>query len=412
MNATRKINDVSICGDKLNDLTTSSILYVDDIILCPKYYQVQLCCDNSITNYAVGWSETYTPSTLVKGDVFSDVYGNCWKVYDYLSGSTGYETIVLPPPGDLQTYSNCTECTNVNGCFYKIVQCCDSTSQLVVSGSSAYSGSGGTVSLTVRGTPKGNVDTCVTITEVRVNVEDPTYMYTISAGTTYATCADCTDDYTLCIWEVMDCCTQTVAGVFSGQVSGNTVFVDTNGDCWEKIGQFPDTGATITLTMTNDYDSCDTCLHDNGGCNWAAERCCYETIRCEISDLVIVNAPFSSYSGGVWRDDTNNTCYRLVEYTGGTTFDFKGDSFYSDCCQCLNQGNTDCGGNLLVACCNDPGQTKVIAGEVDLAIGDVIVIGGICYEIIECGDFAIDSVRECGFVYGICDDCTPNWSSC
>jgi hypothetical protein len=75
------------------------------------YYRLLLCCD-SATEGIVGYS-----GTLSVGDVITDTDNNCWLVTD---STTGTPTVTF---GNY-IGTDCQECINEFGCFWR-VDCCE-----------------------------------------------------------------------------------------------------------------------------------------------------------------------------------------------------------------------------------------------------------------------------------------------
>ena len=402
MNAVARLNDIN-CSSilEVNDIPKPGILQIDDILLCTRYYELSSCCITGLTDpYYVYWEPTYTPSSLNFGDVFTDPFGNCWKVSGFLSGATG--TQVYPSEITPTIYSSCTQCTNTNGCFYLLTECCTS-GPLEVNMSSSFTGSGATtiaVYVTIKGV---TYDLCATIGDLMLSNGG---QFPATGGTSYAGCNECTNNGELCRFEVNDCCTEIDTAVISGFTSGNTVVSDSNGKCWSLMGAgLPDSGLTVTQTVSTFYNSCYDCLSYNDLCLWTAEPCCYDNGNCTGSTDT-VQLPYFTSPGNVWSDGSGK-CWKMVESLTAGTASVTLQSSHSDCCTCLQTNNSyaNCVGNFLCQCCYDTNIIETIAGEVDLAIGNVVVINGYCYEIIDCWDKQITAYRDCTVVFPDCDQC-------
>ena len=273
-NLAKKVNDI-LCGNtrEVNTILSAAISKINDNVFCnTEYYLLSSCCGAGPNNdYYVIWdSLNYTPSALTIGDIFTNDDSDCFRVTGY---TTSNDVTLLPNPYEIfkpenvtpTIYTGCTDCINdSNPCKYDVLFCCTGLGGTVTG---SFSGSGETItSLTVNN--KGNKQTCVTI-------KNPSLSNPIgpaTGGTIYDTCEQCTSGGTNCFYEVYYCCDDSITGINQGWLTGNTTFVDPNGDCYTSAGTFANGPAT--LTGTTGYTDCTDCITNENPCLYNVSRCC------------------------------------------------------------------------------------------------------------------------------------------
>ena len=273
-NLAKKVNDI-LCGNtrEVNTILSAAISKINDNVFCnTEYYLLSSCCDAGPNNdYYVIWdSLNYTPSALTIGNIFTTDNGDCFRVTGY---TTSNDVTLLPNPYEIQKpenvtptiYTGCTDCINdSNPCNYVVEFCCTG---IVGTVSGSFSGSGETItSLTVNN--KGIKQTCATIKYPFLGGGG----VPATGGTIYDTCEQCTSGGTNCFYEVYYCCDDSITGINQGWLTGNTTFVDPNGDCYTDAGNLANGPAT--LTGTTSYTDCTDCITNQNPCLYNVTRCC------------------------------------------------------------------------------------------------------------------------------------------
>jgi hypothetical protein len=404
-NLAKKVNNV-LCGDlrRVNDLIKPVISKINDNIFCDtNYYLLSSCCGAGIADdLFVEWNSgsIYTPSALTIGDVFVGGDGACYRVTGY---STSYDISILPLPINVGTesftptiYTGCTDCINdSHPCSYEFTFCCTGEVSAI---SGPFSGSGGTVSLMTVNIRGNNVESCGTIGAPVLGFDS----FPATGGTVYSTCEQCTSGGTKCFYEVYYCCYNTVTAINQGWMTGNTTFVDSNGDCYASTNT-PVNGPA-TLTGTTSYANCADCLGHENPCLYFVTRCCDG-----VTGVVSLPGDYSYYFGQAFVD-TNGDCWSIDNRSDPATPDvvWDGNPFYNTCCDCINDnhyGGTNCG-TWEATCCYDPlVRPLCIPKYANLSTGDVITIFGICYEITASGCSGVTAFWDCHNIYADCELC-------
>lgn len=398
-NLAKKVNNI-LCGNtrEINTILSAAISKINDNVFCnTEYYLLSSCCDaGPNNNYFVRWdSITYTPSALTIGNIFTDANGNCFRVTGY---TTSNDVTLLPNPYEITPpenvtptiYTGCTDCINdSNPCKYDVLFCCTGLGGTV---SGSFSGSGETItSLTV--SIKGNdIQTCAKIKTPVLNVPDGP----ATGGTIYDTCEQCTSGGTNCFYGVYYCCDDSITGINQGWLTGNTTFVDPNGDCYTYNGN-PVNGPA-TLTGTTSYTDCTDCITNENPCLYNVTRCCDGTAGIT-SYIGVLNI------GEAFVDDSGN-CWGVDSKTNSGTVDVTYSTQFSSCCDCISYypEGTGCDPFWEVLCCFDSSSKFCIPKYFGTNIGDFIQINGVCYEIIgQCG--SLTEFWDCNGIFVSCDGC-------
>ena len=398
-NLAKKVNNI-LCGNtrEVNTILSAAISKINDNVFCnTEYYLLSSCCDAGPNNdYYVIWdSITYTPSALTIGNIFTTDNGDCFRVTGY---TTSNDVTLLPNPVEIfkpanvtpTIYTGCTDCINdSNPCKYDVLFCCTGLGGTV---SGSFSGSGETItSLTV--SIKGNdIQTCAKIKTPVLNVPDGP----ATGGTIYDTCEQCTSGGTNCFYGVYYCCDDSITGINQGWLTGNTTFVDPNGDCYTYNGN-PVNGPA-TLTGTTSYTDCTDCITNENPCLYNVTRCCDGTAGIT-SYIGVLNI------GEAFVDDSGN-CWGVDSKTNSGTVDVTYSTQFSSCCDCISYypEGTGCDPFWEVLCCFDSSSKFCIPKYFGTNIGDFIQINGVCYEIIgQCG--SLTEFWDCNGIFVSCDGC-------
>ena len=399
-NLAKKVNDI-LCGNtrEVNTILSAAISKINDNVFCnTEYYLLSSCCGAGPNNdYYVIWdSLNYTPSALTIGNIFTTDTSNCFRVTGY---TTSNDVTLLPNPYEIfkpenvtpTIYTGCTDCINdSNPCKYDVEFCCTG---LVGTVTGSFSGSGETItSLTVNS--KGNKQTCATIKNP--SLDGP--IGPATGGTIYDTCEQCTSGGTNCFYEVYYCCDSSITGINQGWLTGNTTFVDPNGDCYTDAGNLANGPAT--LTGTTSYTDCVDCTTNENTCLYNVIRCCDGTTG------------IMSYNGevtiGTAFVDPFADCWVVDSITNSGTVDVTYSTQFSSCCDCMNYYPEGNGCEFWeVSCCLHSSSKFCVPKYLGTNIGDFIQINGICYEITApCG--SLDETSDCNGIFVSCNDCASS----
>ena len=400
-NLAKKVNDI-LCGNtrEVNTILSAAISKINDNVFCnTEYYLLSSCCDAGPNNdYYVIWdSLNYTPSALTIGNIFTTDNGDCFRVTGY---TTSNDVTLLPNPYEIQKpenvtptiYTGCTDCINdSNPCNYVVEFCCTG---IVGTVSGSFSGSGETItSLTVNN--KGIKQTCATIKYPFLGGGG----VPATGGTIYDTCEQCTSGGTNCFYEVYYCCDDSITGINQGWLTGNTTFVDPNGDCYTDAGNLANGPAT--LTGTTSYTDCTDCITNQNPCLYNVTRCCDGT-----TGIMSYNGALNI--GTACVDSTNVDCWVVDSKTNSGTANITYVTPFNSCCDCVNANPYGQSCEFWeVSCCFDSESKFCVPKYLGTNIGDFIQINGICYEIIgQCG--SLDETSDCNGIFVSCNDCASN----
>ena len=400
-NLAKKVNDI-LCGNtrEVNTILSAAISKINDNVFCnTEYYLLSSCCDAGPNNdYYVIWdSLNYTPSALTIGNIFTTDDGNCFRVTGY---TTSNDVTLLPNPYEIfkpenvtpTIYTECTDCINdSNPCKYDVEFCCTG---LVGTVTGSFSGSGETItSLTVN--DKGNKQTCATIKNP--SLDGP--IGPATGGTIYDTCEQCTSGGTNCFYEVYYCCDDSITGINQGWLTGNTTFVDPNGDCYTSAGTF--VNGPATLTGTTSYTDCTDCITNENPCLYNVIRCC--------DGITGIVSYIGSLNIGSAFVDSNGDCWGVDSKTNSGTVDVTYSTEFSSCCDCMNYYPNGNGcENRIVECCYDNSVTLCIPKYPGTNTGDIIKINTICYVITGQSCLVIDELGDCDGRFDTCNDCASS----
>ena len=397
-NLAKKVNDI-LCGNtrEVNTILSAAISKINDNVFCnTEYYLLSSCCGAGPNNdYYVIWdSLSYTPSALTIGNVFTTDDGDCFRVTGY---TTSNDVTLLPNPYEIfkpenvtpTIYTGCTDCINdSNPCKYEVLFCCTGLGGAVTG---SFSGSGETITqltINIKGT---NIQTCATIKNPALGSQSPA-----TGGTIYDTCEQCTSGGTNCFYDVLYCCDDSITGINQGWLTGNTTFVDPNGDCYTSAGTLANGPAT--LTGTTSYTGCTDCITNENPCLYNVTRCCDGTTG--------ITSYIGSLNIGEAFVDPFADCWVVDSKTNSGTVDVTYSTPFSSCCDCMNsypEGN-GCE-TWIVECCYDDTITLCIPKYPGTNIGDIIKINTICYEIIGQNCPVIDEFWDCDDIFESCDGC-------
>lgn len=400
-NLSKKVNDI-LCGNtrEVNTILSAAISKINDNVFCnTEYYLLSSCCDAGPNNdYYVIWdSITYTPSALTIGNIFTDANGNCFRVTGY---TTSNDVTLLPNPYEIPPpenviptiYTGCTDCINdSNPCKYDVLFCCTGLGGTV---SGSFSGSGETITSLTVSIKGNNIQTCAKIKTPVLNIPDGP----ATGGTIYDTCEQCTSGGTNCFYEVYYCCDDSITGINQGWLTGNTTFVDPNGDCYTSTGNLANGPAT--LTGTTSYTDCTDCITNENPCLYNVTRCCDGT------------AGITSYIGnlnlGSAFVDNIADCWVVDSKTNSGTVDVTYSTEFFSCCDCMNSYPEGNGCQFWdVLCCFDSSSKFCIPKYPGTNIGDFIKINTVCYEIIgQCA--SLTEFWDCDGRFKSCFDCASN----
>ena len=400
-NLAKKVNDI-LCGNtrEVNTILSAAISKINDNVFCnTEYYLLSSCCDvdPSFDFYVIWDSLNYTPSALTIGNIFTTDNGDCFRVTGY---TTSNDVTLLPNPYEIQKpenvtptiYTGCTDCINdSNPCKYEVLFCCTG----IVDGvSGSFSGSGETITSLTVSIKGNNIQTCAKIKNpILGSVSVPA-----TGGTIYDTCEQCTSGGTNCFYEVYYCCDNTITGINQGWLTGNTTFVDPNGDCYTDGGKLANGPAT--LTGTTSYTDCTDCITNENPCLYNVSRCC-DAATGIMSYIGVLNI------GSAFVDDSGN-CWVVDSKTNSGTANVTYLTQFSSCCDCVNANPYGQSCEFWeVSCCFDSESKFCVPKYLGTNIGDFIVINGICYEIIgQCG--SLDETSDCNGIFVSCNDCASN----
>jgi len=399
-NLAKKVNDI-LCGNtrEVNTILSAAISKINDNVFCnTEYYLLSSCCDAGPNNdYYVIWdSLNYTPSALTIGNIFTTDDGDCFRVTGY---TTSNDVTLLPNPYEIlkpenvtpTIYTGCTDCINdSNPCKYEVLFCCTGLGGAVAG---SFSGSGETITqltINIKGT---NIQTCATIKNPTLGSAEPA-----TGGTIYDTCEQCTSGGTNCFYDVLYCCDDSITGINQGWLTGNTTFVDPNGDCYTSTSTF--VNGPATLTGTTSYTDCVDCTTNENTCLYNVIRCCDGTTG------------IMSYNGGVTIGtafvDPFADCWVVDSITNSGTVDVTYSTQFSSCCDCMNSYPEGNGCEFWeVSCCYDHSSKFCIPKYLGTNIGDFIKINTVCYEIIgQCA--SLTEFWDCDGIFESCNDCHSN----
>ena len=398
-NLAKKVNDV-LCGNtrEVNTILSAAISKINDNVFCnTEYYLLSSCCGAGPNNdYYVIWdSLNYTPSALTIGNIFTTDDGDCFRVTGY---TTSNDVTLLPNPYEIfkpenvtpTIYTGCTDCINdSNPCKYDVEFCCTGLGGTV---SGSFSGSGETITSLTLSFKGNNRQTCATIKNPTLGEAFPA-----TGGTIYDTCEQCTSGGTNCFYAVSYCCDESITGINQGWLTGNTTFVDPNGDCYTVTGAFANGPAT--LTGTTSYTDCVDCITNENPCLYNVSRCCDGT-----TGITSYNGALNIGSAFV---DPFADCWVVDSKTNSGTVDVTYSTEFGSCCDCMNSYPEGAGCfPWEVSCCFDSGSKFCVPKYLGTNIGDFIQINGICYEITgPCGYVIYDELSDCNGIFVSCDDC-------
>lgn len=400
-NLAKKVNDI-LCGNtrEVNTILSAAISKINDNVFCnTEYYLLSSCCDaGPNNNYFVIWdSITYTPSALTIGNIFTTNDGNCFRVTGYTTSNdvtllpNPYE---IPPPENVTPtiYTGCTDCINdSNPCKYEVLFCCTG---LVGTVSGSFSGSGETItSLTVT-IKNNNRQTCAKIKNPTLSEAFPA-----TGGTIYNTCEQCTSGGTNCFYDVSYCCDDSITGINQGWLTGNTTFVDPNGDCYTST--FTLANGPATLTGTTGYTDCTDCITNENPCLYNVTRCCDGTTG--------ITSFIGNLNLGSAFVDSNGDCWGVDSKTNSGTVDVTYSTKFNSCCDCMSYYPNGNGCETrIVECCYDNNITLCVPKYPGTNTGDIIKINGICYVITGQSCLIIDAFWDCDGRFDTCNDCASS----
>jgi hypothetical protein len=372
------------------------------VITSESNFIIRNCCEPIIT-------ELVNIPGLQVGSFHVDDEGNCWEVISASNDVTNFTRNFV------DTYDSCVECQAVNPCplNLKIVSCCVPGTEFVT---------GSLPSLEVGDTFVDNNGLCWSVQDTTggpISEESITVDSIITGTCVACTAANPCPDF----WKVRSCCSQlneTIATTIPLNI--NDVFVDTNGICWQVIGEaitLPTNYDIVVDTVyTGSENNCLNCTTDNPCPEeyFLTVRNCCDNDRVEV---VSVPAQFMQYPEGSILRDNWGVCWEIMSYdtTGAATYlfyDFIGTDespgIYQTCQECRpRESRFPICQVYEVQYCGATTTTLIVAQGNSLVIGEVYATKQICFEVIGYGyppDFSpLDFFVNSGITYGDCTSC-------
>jgi hypothetical protein len=294
-------------------------------------------------------------------------------------------------------YTGCTNCINdSHPCKYDVQFCCTGRYDII---KGSFSGSSGTTSFLTINLRGNYVQVCTTIGGPSL---DPfNQALSVTAGTIYNTCEECTSGGTKCLYEAAYCCDNSIRGVNQGWLTGDTAFIDPNGDCY--VTNPTPVNGPATLTGTTGYPNCEDCLTNEIPCLYNVTSCCGG-----LTGVTSYPGDLSPFFGSlVFSDSASGNCWTIdSRASSGSSATVTFNTSHDSCCDCINSNidTTNCG-TFEVTCCHDLTTTLCVPKYPDLVVGDVIVIHNICYEITGTNCGRVNDIWDCIGPFRDCDAC-------